>query len=268
MLQLESYFIHINGNTLHYTQIGKGKKILLAFSGFGQNQAHFHKLAEVLTSEYTVYAFDTFFHGKSIWKDCEKTLSADEWKKFADIFLTRHHIHQFAILGYSLGGKFALTTLSLFPDQVVKLILIAPDGVKTSIWYSLATYPYWIRRIFRSTVTQPGRFFLLVRVLSKLHLLEKGVAKFAKSQMNNQKKRYRVYCTWIVLRKLRPDIKKIAGLINQRSIEVEMFLGSYDRIIRQKNMKKLLKKLKDYRLIILEKGHNTLIDDVADYYQK
>lgn len=247
--------------------MSNGKNPLLAFHGFGQNHTHFHNFSEVVASQYTLYAVDIFFHGKSKWKDCERTLSVDEWKEFVDIFLSRHHIRRFSILGYSIGGKFALTTLSLFSDKVDKLILIAPEGIKTSIWYSVATYPYWIRRIFRSTVTQPRQFFILIQTFRKLHLLEKGVAKFAKSQMNSRKKRYRVYCTWIVLRKISPDVKQIASLINQYAIEVDMFLGSYDYIIREKSMKRLLKKLKNYRLSILEKGHNTLIDDVADLYR-
>lgn len=268
LLQLQSYIIPLQGNSLHYVKMGHGKKVLLAFHGFGQNHTYFLKLAQVLKEEYTLYAFDIFFHGRSTWKNCEQTLSVDEWKKYIDVFLSRHQMTEFSIIGYSIGAKLALVTVSITPEKVNQLILIAPDGIKINIWYSLTTQVHWIRKIFRSTVTKPQLFFFLVQTLQKLQVLENGIAKFAKSQMNSRKKRYRVYCTWVHMSKLIPNTKQIADLINQHAIEVEVFLGSYDRIIRKKNIKGLLKRLKNYQLTILEKGHNTLIDDVADYYQK
>lgn len=191
-----------------------------------------------------------------------------DWFEFIETLLQRHQIHFFSLLGYSIGGKLALGTLSLFPARIEKLILIAPDGIKTNFWYSLATYPYGIRKAFRATVTRPESFFLLIKLFRKLGFLEKGVARFAKSQMNSRTKRYRVYCTWMVLRKMSSDIEKIAALINQHHIALEMFLGKYDRMITRKNMNSLLKRVKKYDVTILETGHNTLIDDVAEFYRQ
>ncbi len=47
-----------------------------------------------------------------------------------------------------------------------------------------------------------------------------------------------------------------------------MFLGVHDRIITKKNMELLLNKLHTHELIMLETGHNHLLDEVAIYYEK
>lgn len=264
-MKVESFFIEDgrHKNQLHYCVSGQGEKALLAFHGFGQDHRSFKNFIEARGREYTIYTFDLFFHGKSVWKNCEATLSIDQWGSYIDILLSRHQIERFSLLGYSMGAKLALATLSLFPEKTEKLILIAPDGIKTNFWYNLATYPYGLRKIFRATITHPGLFFFLVKLLSKINFLEKGIARFAGSQMNSRKKRYKVYCTWIMMRKMTPDIKVVAEHVNQFQIALELYLGKHDRIIKKKNMNALLKRVRKYDITILEAGHNTLIDDVA-----
>lgn len=253
---------------LHYHKTGKGKKILLAFHGFGQSKQHFLHFAQSLRNTYTIYSFDLFYHGQSFWHEREKPMGKEFWKDLIAAFFKFQNIEKCTLAGYSMGGKFALATLEAFPETIDKIILIAPDGIKTSFWYSLATYPSWIRSVFRSLIVNPKPFHFLVDVLSKTSMMDKGIIKFASSQMNTREKRRRVYYTWIVFRELKFSMEKIAFLIKKYDIEVDMFLGKFDKMITYKNMKKLLKKIKKYDLHILDSGHNTLIDEVANFYSK
>ncbi len=250
---------------LHYTRGGNGSRVLLAFHGFGQTQAHFDPLVRQLSESFVIYSFDLFYHGQSFWNHKEQPLTKHYWKKLLENFLIQQKIETFALAGFSMGGKFVLATLEGFADRISDIILMAPDGIKTSFWYSLATYPAWTRRIFRGIVVHPRRFQQLARWMRHLRLVDKGVVRFAQSQMNTREKRHRVYYSWMVFKDFSFDIAQVAALINRYSIPTVVFLGKYDRIITARNLQRLLKHI-PHRLVILEVGHSRLIEAVADYY--
>jgi len=56
-------------------------------------------------------------------------------------FLGKEKIELFAVVGFSLGGKFALATLEAFTDKVTKVVLLAPDGIKPTCGTILPPIP-------------------------------------------------------------------------------------------------------------------------------
>ncbi len=260
--------VHYRNARLHYTRTGSGSQVLLAFHGFGQNRAHLRPLAAQLSGRFTIYSFDLFYHGQSFWGDRENPLTKQAWTEMLSRFLSEQKIERFALAGYSLGGKFVLATLESFPDRTTEIILVAPDGIKTNFWYSLATYPVWAQRLFRSTVTKPQRFQSIALWMRRLRIVDKGILRFAQSQMDTREKRHRVYFAWMVFRELAFDMNHIAALINGNRIPVVVFLGRYDKIITAPNMRRLLDKVPGAQLIVLEAGHSRLIESVAEYYAK
>jgi len=247
-------------STLSYKQSGHGEKVLLLFHGFGQHHRAFTALTETLASQYTLYAFDLFFHGASQWREGEQTLEKEMWKEIMLQFLRKHKIEKFSVLGFSLGGKFALATLELFPARIENIFLLAPDGIKTSLWYSLATYPLLLRRFFKSMILKPGRLHAIASLLHTLHVVDNGVLRFAESQMETQEKRERVYYSWVVFRHLHFDMKNVANLITQHDIRLTLITGRHDKIITTQNMQRLLlRHLNDYKLEVLDTGHNGVI---------
>lgn len=250
---------------VHYFKSGHGKKVLLAFHGFGQSKQHFLQFSKALGKQYTIYSFDLFYHGLSFWHEGEKPLKKEFWKNLIHQFLIQQEISHFSLAGYSMGGKFALAILEAFPERVDRLMLIAPDGIKNNFWYTLATYPSRIRKIFRAMIVKPVYFNNLVSFFSKVGIINKSLVKFASFQMNTRKKRRQVYYSWVVFRLLKFEIIKIATLINRHSIQVDIYLGKYDKMITKKHMNKLINNLHDYKLYILESGHNNLINAVAEH---
>lgn len=251
---------------LHYHKTGKGPNILLTFHGFGQSKHHFQHFEKVLKNTHTIYSFDLFYHGMSFWHEREKPISKKFWKELIDAFFKSEGIENLSLAGYSLGGKFVLATLEAFPDKIKKIILIAPDGININFWYYLATYTSFTRRFFRSLVINPKPFYKLVKIISKLNIMNKSIIKFTENQMNTRQKRRRVYYSWVIFRKLQFEMNKIASLINFYNIEVDIILGKYDMMITHKKMDGLLKRLNKFNLQILESGHSSLIDEVAKYY--
>jgi len=245
--------------TLHFIKSGSGSKVLLAFHGFGQDHKSFNRLFEKLSLHYTIYAFDIFFHGKSEWNKGEEPLEKYFWKSLLSKFLQHYQIDRFSVLGFSMGGKFALASLEAFPEKVDSIFLLAPDGIKTSAWYSLATYPFALRHLFKSMISKPNRFHQIANLAFKTGIIDKGILRFAESQMNTEDKRKQVYYSWIVFRHLKFSMNEIAPIINSNNISLTIVVGKYDKIITAKNMNRLLKKLKNYQLEILGTGHNDLI---------
>lgn len=248
---------------LHYSRFGEGDRIILLFHGFGQSGTHFQHLAKALGHKYTVYIFDLFYHGNSFWNNGDEPLTKAKWAEIIGAFIKKNNIKKFSMAGFSLGAKFVLATLEAFPKRVNEIIFIAPDGIKTNFWYSLATYPPLLRKYFKSLIVKPKSFYWLLSFLNKLNLMDKGILKFATSQMNTVKKRRRVYYAWVVFRKLKFNMVEIAAIINDNDIKVIMYLGAYDRIITEKNMSGLLNKLNYCKLEILKAGHNSLVGAVA-----
>ncbi len=208
---IQENFIEYQGSRLHYAKAGLGPTPLLIFHGFGQDHQVFEHWVQTLEKDYRLYVFDLYFHGQSTWP-IRQPLEKNEWRKIMTQFLEQEKITFFEAAGFSLGGKFALATVESFPEKVKKIILLAPDGIKTSFWYSLATYPIAMRNLFKSMVIKPGRFFALVKFLRPIGLVNKGILRFAESQMDTEEKRRRVYYSWVYFRHLRFDIPQMATI--------------------------------------------------------
>ena len=262
---MTEHIFNYENQVLHYYKIGNGSKSMLAFHGFGLTGKSFEPIAKILSEEYTVYSFDLFFHGKSHWGNIKEPLTKDYWGKLLSAFIEENNILNFSILAFSLGGKFALATLEQLSSRIEEMIMIAPDGIQTQIWYNLATYPVAFQDYFKSMIVRPKRFFNILDLIKRMGLLDKGISKFAASQMNSVKKRRRVYYSWVVFKNLTYDMKKIADEINKNKISFTLYLGDFDKIITKQGMKKLTNLLDSHEITMLECGHNNLIEYTAAF---
>lgn len=248
--------------------IGDGSKVLLAFHGYGQSSAYYHPMEQALGHDYTIYAFDLFFHGGSRLHKDDMPLTKEILQEMIEHFLEKYKIRRFSVIGFSMGGKFALTLIEQMPDRVEELYLIAPDGIKTSFWYNIATYPGWMQQLFKRTVIKPEPFFKFLQVLNKYNLAHRSLIRFARFQMDSTAKRLRVYRSWIGFRDLNFDIRHIVRLLNKYKIPVTMFLGEYDEIISPRRVRVFMDALDNGELVILKTGHSNLLQDVAELLHK
>ena len=259
--------ISYKGSILLFHKYGQGLKSILLFHGFGQDHKAFQSWIDILKNEYTLFAFDLFFHGESIWKN-HQALEKKDWKEIISLLLQKEGITKFDLAGFSMGGKFVLATLEAFPEKTENIYLLAPDGIKTNFWYSLATYPIAFRKFFKSMIDHPQRFKVIEKFAIRIKLIDKGIVRFIESQMDTPEKRSRVYHAWVVFRHLKFDMKEIASIINSKKIKVTVIVGKYDKIITTKNMDRLLKKLDHYKFEILETGHNGVIQESIKVLRK
>ena len=154
---------------LHYEKFGTGPKTLIAFHGFGQD-ANIFKAYTPQLNAYTVYSFDLFFHGQSIW-NAKHRLTHHLWAALFKEFLKYQNIAGFDVIAYSLGGRFALSLFRAYPNQISSLTLIAPDGLRPHFWYRMATATRLNRLFFAFLMRNRFTFIGLAKTLNRLGCL-------------------------------------------------------------------------------------------------
>jgi pimeloyl-ACP methyl ester carboxylesterase len=171
----------------------------------------------------------------------------------------RHGIDSVRIVAYSLGCKYALATLEVFGSHVNSLIFIAPEGIRTSPWYRLATSTQPGRKLFRSLAESRVAFSRLSLLLRRLGLIDTGTARFAEKHMDTPEKRSRVYYSWMSSRRFTWTEAEIRSLLNSQTRDVTFFLAQHDPVIHWKSVANLIKKLPRAQLEMLDKGHYSVL---------
>lgn len=258
-------FLNTSFGRMAYEKLGNGADFHLLFHGFGQNMKAFHSFHKLRKSTETYLIFDLFYHGHSSWKSADQKLTKEIWKEIILQLMEKEGFDYFHLIGYSMGGKFSLITLELFPENVKSLILMAPDGIKTGYWYNLATFPGFLNRLFKKIVFHPSLFFTWMDRLNKVGVLESSLIKFVKSQMDTRTKRAQVYFTWIVFKPLNPDLGKIINASRVYKTPILLLTGKYDKMVTSQNLDRFSSKIPQLHPVELPCGHNSLIKKTAEY---
>ena len=251
-----------DGNQLAYQKFGHGPAVLLAFHGFGQSSQVFTPLGDSLGHQFTIFAIDLFFHGDSQFVG-NRPLTQTDWQKLMAAFLQTYHIDRFSLLGFSLGGRFALATIDAFADRLDQLILLAPDGITRNLWYRLATGSTFGRMLFWYVLRHLSMLNAFGHTLTRLGLLNRTVMRFAEISLGTPAQRELVYQSWTQFRFISPDLSIISELLNDHQLRVRFFTGSFDRIVPGSYILPFTAKLRHYELTVLQTGHNHLIELVS-----
>ncbi|WP_229254346.1 alpha/beta hydrolase [Dyadobacter sp. NIV53] len=257
--------------TLHFHKLGNGPIILLAFHGIGQDGIScFKPFSENLGNYYTVYAFDLYFHGKSIESSevnffSNQVITKKIWAKTIQEFLHKEKISRFDVAGFSMGGRFALATLEAFSNQIDKAFLIAPDGISEHPLYTLASGFKPTRKLFGWLMQNPNSFFKAANIFQKAGFVHSSLYRFTQHVLNTSEKRQSVYNSWVGFRKLHFEIPELYQKIKVNDIDLYLFIGKYDKLLKEKGVIRLANLLPADRYIILQNGHSQLVEKVAFY---
>ncbi|GAB3039603.1 alpha/beta fold hydrolase [Spirosoma pulveris] len=246
-----------------YQKLGSGSTALLAFHGFGQSSHIFKTFSDATAGQFTIFAIDLFFHGDSHYLS-DQLLTKAVWCRLIEQFLQAHNVERFALMGFSLGGRFALATAELFASRLDQLILIAPDGITRNGWYQLATGSVAGRNLFRYVMRHLSILSTFGHLLTRLGFLNRTVMRFAEVSLATPQQRALVYRSWTQFRLIRPDLTRIAQTLRQYSVQVRFFTGAFDRVIPGSYILPLADQLPDYELTVLKTGHNRLLELVGE----
>lgn len=249
---------------INYYRYGNGPRLLVCIHGYGEEAAAFGFLEKYIGDQYTVYALDLPFHGKTEWKEgidfsdkdlvqiVERIVKEDNSKPESKNY-------KLSLMGFSLGGRMALDLYQAQPATIEKLILLAPDGLKMNFWYWLSTQTWVGNKFFSFTMKHPGWFFGFLQFLNKLKLVNASIFKFVNFYIGTKEVRQLLYTRWTMLRKIRPDLKKIKASVRRHQTPVQLVYGRHDRIILSSVGEKFRKGIEDHcRIAVISSGHQVL----------
>jgi pimeloyl-ACP methyl ester carboxylesterase len=251
-------FIEVEQGQLHYKTYGNGERSLLCFHGFGQDHEAFESWSSRIGDDYTLYAFDIFYHGASTRP--QKPLTKEEWSEILKRFLEYEGIQQFDVYGYSLGGRFAIASALAEPDRIGKLILSAPDGIFLTVWFKLATNPL-LRGLFKYLLTHPEIMEHWVRFGEKTKVVSRYVADFVRKELHTNENRDRVFVSWNAFKSLGYSKSALIRLFNRHSFQRQIILGQRDHIITPSKILPLIEKMSEFDIHILPLKHHQLVGE-------
>jgi pimeloyl-ACP methyl ester carboxylesterase len=255
----EEFGFRFKNARLHYSVTGRGNHTVLAFHGFGQNHKVFNEPGLTNKDAITLYSFDLFFHGQSVWGYEDQPIEKQFWIDCIESFLTENNINRFSMIGFSIGCRFVVTLIEKFNSRINRVYLLAPDGIPGNFWYSMATSTVLMRWVFKSLVRYPKPLFLAMQISESLRLVNSRLIRFAKSQMDTEDKRYRVFNSWVTFRKLSVSKKDLEEILQQNPIKIIFIVGDQDQVIQFFTFSKSKQNQKNPEIHTLRSGHSQLI---------
>jgi pimeloyl-ACP methyl ester carboxylesterase len=260
-------FLSYKRSSVGYYRFGHGPRLAICFHGYGED-ALMYAFMEKYAADYTFYSMDLPFHGNTVWNEGLNFTHTDLQQIIHDILLennialnadTTAGITKLSLIGFSLGGRVALSLYQAWPDSIEKIVLLAPDGLTVNFWYWLATRTWPGNKLFAFTMKHPGWFMGFLKLLSKTGMVNASVIKFVNYYIGNTEARLKLYQRWTTLRRLKPSLKRIKACITRLHTPVRLIYGKFDRIILPVRGKAFVKGIENFaELRVIDSGHQVL----------
>lgn len=255
---------HWNNSIINYTEFGSGDEALICFHGYGQNCNVFSVLEKSLGKTYRIISLDLPYQGKTVWKEkgqLTEALMSDLMTQFLAHVGVKTKV---SLLGYSIGGNYALGFLTHFPQRIKEVWLLAADGLKRKPAFNFLTKTRLGRTLFRVFVLYPGWVLSTVKLAQKIGFVKHNAMKFYISTIDTRKKRHDLFLRWSSTARISPGAKRSIKTLNQHQIPSYLIFGRKDSVISISSAEKFAEKAFNSHLVILDKGHQILIDSTND----
>lgn len=167
---------------------------------------------------------------------------------------------QRTLLGYSIGGRIALALTADAPDKWNQLILLAPDGLKKSPFYTLTVHTRLGRWIWFFIDRNEKRVWKWTDTLYRWGLISQHLHGFAYFHTESHEMRMMVWNGWRSHRACWPNHRSIVKSLTQVP-RVKLIFGEFDKIIpyhNSKRLRKLTQGLEHVSFHSIRSGHNML----------
>jgi pimeloyl-ACP methyl ester carboxylesterase len=264
-------FLQLPGlGTAHFHEYGEGEKTLFAFHGYGMTGKQFHVLQHSVLKEYHVYGFDHFFHNESKldnWTEQQILAGMPKAliKAYVEEWFTIYGRQRFSVMGYSIGANIALILIEEYADLIDDVILMAPDGLAVYKGFDILQNKPWGKLLFKTVTKSKWLAPALLKNLRRIGFIDQGLYQIAYSEMDTPQKRLDVYYTLNLIKQLRPDVAKIASLINHHKIKCRLIFGQHDQLFPKTAALPFIQMLDNAEVHELPLGHWLVIPALDEY---
>ena len=256
------HILKYKNSSVAFHVFGQGRKTLFCLHGYGDSGDSFYFLEKYLGNEYSIIAPDLPLHGGTQWNEKKLFQSSDilQWIPLMceEAGKPLPATNKIQLLGYSMGGRLALSIFAKSPGEFEKIVLFCPDGLHENFWHFISTQTRAGNFLFDKTMQHPGWFFKLMEGAYQVKLLNKSIYKFAHHYLDDAKARELLYKRWTLFRKFTPAISIVKKNILKYKIPLTLVFGSYDRIILSGRSNYLKKNNPAVKVFILDAGHQLL----------
>jgi len=246
-----------------FIKYGSGPLVWLAFHGIGQDSRCFEPFAEKLAQTHTIYSIDLPFHGQSRFANWPSIITSTYWQSLVAEFTATRNIDRFSVVGFSMGGRFALVTAQAFAARIDEVLLLAPDGITQDPWFRLGTSTKPGRAVLRFFLRHTNVMLALGHGLVRLKLLNAALLRFVEATMQTPEQRDQIYHAWTGFRMLQTNVPAFANTMTAHLVRVRLFLGQFDTVLPRAHTRPLLVALPTCELMVIPTGHTSLVRRVA-----
>ena len=246
----------------HY---GDGPLPLLAFHGFDRTGHDFAMLRSALGSQCTVHAFDLPYHGHSPAPTGEGVITPEEFAAFFVAYAQHIGGVPMALMGYSLGGRLALSLVERCPELWNQIFLVAPDGLVPQPWYRGMAQYRWGRWVYSKFIDHPGGIHALIAVLYKTRLIGDRMHRFLMGHSDTKQARELLHDVWISFRLIEPELTRVANNLREQELPLHIFVGENDRVIKPAQALRLERlDPEQIHVQLMPTGHRMLTTELGD----
>ena len=250
-----------------YKLFGSGEEYLLAFHGFGREADDYKIFEKTLGEKYMIVAINLYHHGNSeypVERMFDNQITKKEFIAHVEELLNKLKIDRFSIMGYSLGGRVALTCVQLYYKRINRIILIAPDGLKISYYNNFVTRTNVGKNFIKWLVKKPEEFFSMIERLHRYKIVNNRMKRMINFHFETHEKRVLLRNVISSFKNIIPNLNKVARYINKHNIEIVMVFGKHDFIIPIKLGTRFLKGIKSKKeMHVIDASHNILTENAS-----
>lgn len=208
---------------------GQGKKLLIAFPGYGSTVDYYGPGLPILADKFTTWIIDLPLHGKTSWN--KPMFTINDFKEIIQLILQGTGHLRFSLLGHSFGGRAVLTQIPIFGAQLDQIFLLAPDGIKNPGLMTVSWIPGWFRRMTSGWVDHSHRLLPFAEWLHHRKWMAPGAYRFAEFYLKTSVRRRQVKMYWLSLADFQVDLSSVKHTIKKHQIATVVFIGKKDKII-------------------------------------
>lgn len=248
-----------------------GREMILAFHGFGRPPSDFQLFLPLLKPNQELISIGLFGHGTSRLPrqmNPNKPLDQDVHHRLFVKLLNTRGAERASLLAYSMGGRVSLALAESFPDTFDRLLLIAPDGFRSTRMYGPLFGTAAGRQVYRYTEKNPKWVFSLTEGLHRAGVLAPKSRQFIKAHFSRPEQRRNIREAWSLYRCFDPDLDQLAQLVNDNRVHMNLIFGSRDSVIPPKLGERFDQKVNAPVLHIMESGHLILTPSLLNFIRE